>query len=302
MNSAPSLAFVGFGEAAYHFARGLSRAGITSLAAWDIHTGTPGLGQKIVKRAAAAGVRLVGSSAELASAADIILSTVTAGQALVAAAETAPFLRARHLYADMNSVAPATKQTIAGVIEATGARFVEVAIMGPVPPQGHRVPLLAGGPHAEAFIELLAPFGIHAEAVSLDIGTASATKMFRSIVVKGLEAILTECLLGASRYGADRRVLASLQETFPGMDWIHLANYMVGRVVEHGERRACEMEEVALTLTSLGIEPIMASATARRMHWSKDIGLKTLFPGTPPAAYRDVMKAVEALTGPQPLP
>ena len=156
--------------------------------------------------------------------------------------------------------------------------------------------MLAGGPYAEEFISRLAPFGIRAEAVSLEIGTAAATKMFRSIVVKGLEAILTECLLGAYRYGADKRVLASLQESYPEMDWTRLANYMVGRVVEHGERRAREMEEVAATLESIGIEPIMAAATVRRMDWSKASGLKARFPGTPPSGYPEVFQALESLT------
>jgi hypothetical protein len=55
-------------------------------------------------------------------------------------------------------------------------------------------------------------------------------------------------MLAASYYGADERVLASLAESFPAMDWPKLANYMVGRVVVHGHRRAREMEEVAETL------------------------------------------------------
>ena len=79
--------------------------------------------------------------------------------------------------------------------------------------------------------------------------------MFRSIIVKGLEALLTECVLGASRYNADERVFASLAESFPGIQWKQLADYMVGRVVVHGERRAREMEEVAATLREIDIEP-----------------------------------------------
>ena len=98
--------------------------------------------------------------------------------------------------------------------------------------------------------------------------------MFRSIIVKGLEALLTECVLGASRYSADERVFASLAETFPGINWRELADYMVGRVVVHGERRAREMEEVAATLREIDIEPIMAEAIVRRMDWSVEAGLK----------------------------
>ena len=183
------------------------------------------------------------------------------------------------------------KQSIARVIEASGARFAEIAMMAPVPPYGHKVPMLAGGAGAQEFVEELAPFGISAEIVSREVGTAAATKMFRSIIVKGMEALITECVLGASRYNADERVFASLAESFPGINWKQLADYMVGRVVVHGERRAREMEEVAATLREIDIEPIMAEAIVRRMDWSVEAGLKQLFGGEAPKSYRDVVDA-----------
>jgi 3-hydroxyisobutyrate dehydrogenase-like beta-hydroxyacid dehydrogenase len=163
--------------------------------------------------------------------------------------------------------------------------------MAPVPPYGHKVPMLAGGDGAQDFVAALAPFGISAEIVSREVGTAAATKMFRSIIVKGLEALLTECVLGASRYNADERVFASLAETFPAINWKELADYMVGRVVVHGERRAREMEEVAATLREIDIEPIMAEAIVRRMDWSVELGLKQIFQGEAPKSYRHVVDA-----------
>src|SRR5258708_6646265 len=178
------------------------------------------------------------------------------------------------------------------MIAATGARFVEIAVMAPVPPHGHRVPMLAGGEAASDFAALLSPFGMRVEIGAPEIGVAAATKMFRSSIVKGLEALITECVLGASRYGAESRVFAVLAESIPGIDWNQLADYMVGRLVVHGERRAREMEEVAETLRSLDIEPIMAEATARRMDWSAQLGLKARFGGQAPRSYRDVLEAV----------
>ena len=168
-------------------------------------------------------------------------------------------------------------------------------MMAPVPPYGHKVPMLAGGAGAQQFVDKLAPFGISAEIVSREVGTAAATKMFRSIIVKGMEALITECVLGASRYGAEERVFQSLSETFPGLDWAHMATYMVGRVVVHGERRAREMEEVAETLRSMGVEPMMAEATVRRMDWSAQLGLKKLFHGEAPATHREFADAVAEL-------
>jgi 3-hydroxyisobutyrate dehydrogenase-like beta-hydroxyacid dehydrogenase len=292
-----AIGFVGFGEAAFHITRGLREAGAGDFVAFDIHTHSPGRGEKIRRRAEETGTRLVESNAELAAAASWIWSAVTSDQAVTAAAQTAPHLSARHLYADLNSVSPAVKQSIAGTIGASGARFVEVAMMQPVPPYGHRVPILAGGMYAAEFRERLTPFGMRIEVTGDQVGRAAATKMFRSIMIKGLEALITECVLAAGRYGAEEGVFASLAESYPGIDWPALANYMIGRVVEHGERRAREMEEVAETLEALGIEPIMAAATARRQEWSAKAGLKRYFGGEAPKNYREFLEAVEALEG-----
>ncbi len=280
------IGFVGFGEAAYHIAKGLRQPGIESITAFDIKvTG------KVRERARETQTRLVANNQEFASSCDIIMSAVTADQAAAAAEQNAPFLTPSHLYADMNSVSPGLKQSIARVVATTGARFAEIAMMAPVPPYGHKVPMLAGGDGAPQFVEKLGPFGISAEIVSREVGTAAATKMFRSIMVKGMEALITECVLGATRYNADERVFDSLAESFPGMDWKKLANYMVGRVVEHGERRAREMEEVAATLREIDVEPIMAEAIVRRMDWSVEAGLKQFFGGEAPKSYREVVEA-----------
>ncbi len=285
------IGFVGFGEAAYHIAKGLQQPGISSITAFDINvTG------KMRQRAREAGTRLLESNQELSESCDIMMSAVTADQALIAAEQNAPYLPPDHLYADLNSVSPGVKQSIARVIERSGARFAEIAMMAPVPPYGHKVPMLAGGDGAPAFVEKLAPFGISAEIVSREVGTAAATKMFRSIIVKGMEALITECVLGASRYNADERVFRSLSESFPGIHWKELADYMVGRVVVHGERRAREMEEVAATLREIDIEPIMAEAIVRRMDWSVEAGLKQLFGGEAPKSYREVVDAAAKKT------
>ena len=290
-----AMGFVGFGEAAFHLTRGLREAGAGDFVAYDIHTHTPGRGEKIRRRAAETGTRLVESNAELAAAADWIWSAVTSDQAPAAAAQNAPHLTARHLYVDLNSVSPAVKQAIVGTIAATGARFVEIAMMQPVPPYGHRVPILAGGAAAGEFRDRMTPYGMRIEITSPEVGRAAATKMFRSIIIKGMEALITECVLAAGRYGAVEGVFASLAESYPGIDWPALADYMIGRVVEHGERRAREMEEVAETLEAVGIEPIMALATARRQEWSAQAGLKTHFGGEPPKNYREFLDAVAVI-------
>jgi 3-hydroxyisobutyrate dehydrogenase-like beta-hydroxyacid dehydrogenase len=229
-------------------------------------------------------------------ASDMLFSTVTSSSALDAARQTVAFLEPRHVYADLNSVSPALKQAIDDVVSASGARFVEVAVMAPVLPYGHRVPMLLGGSGAALFAERMTPSGMRCDVLSVTVGTAAAVKMCRSIVVKGLEALMCECVLGAGRYGAAAHVFASLNESFPGLDWQKLADYMVGRLVLHGERRAREMEEVAETLRAIGVEPIMAEATARRQDWSARLGLRSHFGSDGPATYGEVLDVLAGTT------
>ena len=294
----PAVGFIGFGEAGSTIARGLRSAGLEHLFAYDIKTHSPDLGPRIHERAVEARTMLVESPEELANVSAILFSTVTSSSALDAATQTAPFLTGRHTYADLNSVSPALKQDIGRVVSATGARFVEVAVMAPVQPYGHKVPMLLGGEGASAFANTMRPFGMRMDVLEgAKIGSAAAVKMCRSIVVKGLEALLLECVMAATKFDADSLVWASLQETWPGVDWKKLADYTSGRVVVHGERRAREMEEVAETLKAIGIDPIMAEATARRQDWSAQIGLKSHFGPEGPKTYQEVVDVIEELAG-----
>jgi 3-hydroxyisobutyrate dehydrogenase-like beta-hydroxyacid dehydrogenase len=272
----PTIGFIGFGEAGSHIAAGLKSAGIASITAYDINPERT----------------MVSSPAELAASADILISAVTASSALQAAQQTIPFLQKRHTYVDLNSVSPGLKQEIDRTIRAAGATFVEAAVMTPVPPYGHRVPMLLGGGGARAFAETMSAFGMRLEVITDEVGSAAAVKMCRSVVVKGLEALLFECVRGASYYGAEDRVFTYLHESFPGIDWKKLADYMVGRVVIHGERRAREMEEVAKTLREAGIDPIMAEATARLQDWGGQLNLRSHFGPTGPQNYREVLENI----------
>jgi 3-hydroxyisobutyrate dehydrogenase-like beta-hydroxyacid dehydrogenase len=288
------IGFVGFGEAGYHIAKGMRGAGLEGTFAYDIDRG-----ERVCNRAQETKTELMESNAALAAACDVIICAVTADQALNAAEQSAPHLGPLHFYADVNSISPQIKQRIGKTICSAGARFVEAAMMAPVPLHGHKVPMLLGGEAAPEFVEMLQPFGVRMEVISTDqIGRAAAVKMFRSVVYKGLEALIFECVLGASRYGAEARVFASLNESFPGVDFEKLANYMIGRVVVHGERRAREMEEVAATLRELGIDPMMAEATVRRMDWAADLDWKSRFGGEFPKTYQEVLDAITALSAP----
>jgi 3-hydroxyisobutyrate dehydrogenase len=261
------IGLLGFGEAGFHLARGLRGAGAPPLVAFDIKAPHGTEDDRIRARAAETDTRLVESPGRLAEDARVILSVVTAASAYDAATSLASHLVGDHLFVDLNSVSPATKQQIAAAIGAGAGRFVEGAIMAPVSSGDHRVPILLNGACASELGRLLSPYGMRLDIMDAATGAAAAVKMCRSIVIKGMEALMVECALAAGEYGAFDRVYDSLAETYPGMDWRQTARYMIGRVLEHGERRAHEMEEVAAMLRAAGIEPLMAEATARVQDW-----------------------------------
>ena len=246
------------------FAAGLRASGRFDVCAYDILVREAAARGPMVSAAVERQVTMAESNREAIRGARIIVSTVTAASSTDVARETASALVPGQIFADLNSVSPGTKRKNAKLIEDAGGHYVDVAVMAPLPPYGLKVPILLGGARAADLVALLAPAGMKFDIVADDIGTASAIKMCRSVMIKGMEALVVECLLGARHYGVEDRVLASLEETFPQMKWDKRADYLVSRVAEHGRRRAAEMREVARTLEDIGIAPIMAAATAER--------------------------------------
>ena len=268
------IAFIGFGEAGQTISRGLVKeAAKPAIRAYDILFDTPA-GARLEAAAKELGVGLARDHVDAVHGSDLVMLTVTASSSLEAAKSCLPRLRQGQLFLDMNSVSPRRKLETAALVAPTGAAYVDCAVMAPAAPYLHKVPCLIGGPGAAALAPRAAALGMRTELVSAEVGEASAIKMFRSIVVKGLEALLVESMTAAAEYGVEDRVLASLQETWPGIDWQKLSGYMIERVVSHGKRRAAEMREVSETLRSIGMAPTMAAATALRQQWVADLGLK----------------------------
>jgi 3-hydroxyisobutyrate dehydrogenase-like beta-hydroxyacid dehydrogenase len=272
MDSKPirRIAIIGFGEAGAIFGSDLAARGL-DVKITDILLCEPASGEPMLQKALGANVTAHRVPKEAVVDADLVISAVTCSASIDAAKEAAEFLSAGQIYLDLNSVSPEKKREIARVIEISHAIFVEAAVMAPVPAYRLRVPMLLGGTCALATAELLSSIGMCATAVSERIGVASAVKMCRSVLIKGLEALTVESLFAARRYGAEQEVLASLASTYPEMGWTkELPNYLVSRVAQHGRRRAAEMRDVAETLADVEINPCMALATAERQEWLVD--------------------------------
>jgi 3-hydroxyisobutyrate dehydrogenase-like beta-hydroxyacid dehydrogenase len=260
------VALVGFGEVGQILADDLAKAGVAHIAAYDILFGRP---DSIPSRAIA--MRKVEKAATAHAAVrdcELVVSAVTAAADLDAAQSVASDMPHNAFYLDLNSASPGMKTKAARIIEAAGGRYVEAAVMTPFPPKRIASPMLLGGPHAGEFLARATLLGFEGEVFSNEIGKASATKMCRSVMIKGIEALLMESMLTARHYGVEDTVLASLSDLLPIGDWERLARYMISRSVEHGVRRAEEMREVADTVAEAGVEPLMSAAAAERADWA----------------------------------
>ena len=266
---ATQVALIGYGEVGRILAEDLRQAGVV-VSACDVKLDA-GHGEALREHAAAHDVVLAASHALAVHGVDLVVSAVTASQAVVMTEATAPSLKRGAFFLDFNSASPGAKQRAARVVTAAGGRYVEGAVMTSVPPYRIKVPLLLGGPDAAALAPLLAELGFAAKVASPKLGVASATKMCRSVMIKGLEAMVIEAFTTARHYGVEDDVIASLQETFPGIDWEKQGAYLFQRVIEHGRRRSEEVREVAVTVREAGLEPWSAAGTAERQAWVADL-------------------------------
>lgn len=263
------IGLVGYGEVGRILAEDL-RAQDLSVSAYDSKFGSPAIDVTLQSHAARHGVRLATSAADLAANVDLIVSAVTASQTVSVAQACAPALNKGTFFLDFNSASPGAKQRAAALIDASGGCYVEGAVMTSIPPYRIKVPLLLGGVFAAELSPLINALGFSSKVVSDKLGVASATKMCRSVMIKGLEAMVIESFTAARHYGVEDAVVASLYETFPGIDWEKQASYFFQRVIEHGRRRSEEVREVAHTVADAGLTPWSANGTAERQGWVAD--------------------------------
>jgi 3-hydroxyisobutyrate dehydrogenase-like beta-hydroxyacid dehydrogenase len=270
-----TIGLVGYGEVGRILAEDLRKQDLR-VTTYDLKLHTD-QGDALRDHASAYGVGLAASHADLAAQTDFIVSAVTASQAVPVAEACAPAVKKDAWFLDFNSASPGAKRRAAALIDSKGGRYVEGAVMTSIPPYRIKVPLLLGGKGAAELAPLLVALGFDAKVASDELGVASAIKMCRSVMIKGLEAMVIESFTTARAYGVEDAVLASLAETFPGINWEKQGAYFFQRVIEHGRRRSEEVREVAETVREAGLTPWSAQGTAERQAWIADLADQGLF-------------------------
>ena len=265
----PRFGLLGFGEAGQAIATSLARQNPDlALSAYDKAPHDEMICDHVT---------LLDSASSLARNSDIILSVVTADEAVTAAHNIAPFITDQHIFLDGNSVSPGTKRKAAEGVMGAGGLYCDMAIMAPIHPRGHKTPLLFSGAGEARLSPLLTSLDFSFAWEGEAIGQACLVKMLRSILIKGMECLIAESVTASQAFGLDERILQSAGKTLGIADMPALADYVMERAATHGRRRAAEMREVAKTLDELGLSNDMSNAIAHYQDAIADMALGTHF-------------------------
>jgi 3-hydroxyisobutyrate dehydrogenase-like beta-hydroxyacid dehydrogenase len=285
------LGLLGFGEAGVRFAKDLTEAGLKDIVAYSRSGAKAAPDDPLLVVAAAVGAELVASPRELCKRSDIIIALTPGKSALAAARKVRNHLRPDHLYVDASSAAVQTMEQIAALLEDR-ARFVDAAIMSPVPLNGIKGVIAASGADAEAFRAVMTPYGMNIQVVGSKPGAASAMKLIRSVCMKGLSAVLLESLEAAQRYGVLDAVAADIAGSFDERPFAqNMKRYVCGTAV-HAARRVHEMADALALLNALGSATRMTRATRGKLLDVVDMGLREKFNAREPDTIAAVMEAI----------
>jgi 3-hydroxyisobutyrate dehydrogenase-like beta-hydroxyacid dehydrogenase len=286
------VGLIGFGEVGSSLGAGLRSAGV-DVVAYDRGQVDSAFAALIQRRAQEAKVSLAASVAEIVEASDLILSAVPGSTAMEAAAEAARRLKPGQMYVDMGTASPPVKEKMAEAVESTGAAFVDVAIMSSPLEDRHRIVTIASGREAERYREMVEPFEMRVTVVGERPGRAAAIKMFRSIFMKGIEALVIETLMACETWDVADTVMGTVTKSLDKQPFYpDYTDFLVTTDAIHAERRAHEMDMVIQTMQDVGIEPRMTRATAEMIHWTAGLGLKEHFKGEVPPNWKVVVDEI----------
>ena len=171
------------------FAAALKQAGM-NVSAYDRLQNDPKHARHQIEKTESLGVSVTDSAAEAVRDARLVISTVTASEAVNAASDALPGLHAGCHWLDLNSISPETKGRVRATVESAGAGFTEAVAMDTVPSKGVQVPILMCGPESAQWSDVLNSAGMNTRALGDSPGLASTTKLLRSVIIKGMELSL----------------------------------------------------------------------------------------------------------------
>jgi 3-hydroxyisobutyrate dehydrogenase-like beta-hydroxyacid dehydrogenase len=246
---AKPVAVLGLGEAGALIARDLLAAGI-AVRGWD-----PDLHGDL------SGIPLAASLPEAVRGAGLVISVNWSTSAMQAAQDAVSELGPGQIFADHNTAGRPLKVAIAEIVTRTGARFVDVAMMAPIPGLGMRVPMFLSGNGALELAEFYCSLGTPAQVVGMEAGDAASRKLTRSIFYKGMSAAVCEAIEAARAAGVEEWLRSDIVRTFVTADESTLDRIVSGTHT-HAKRRAHEMRDAVAMLVELGVPATVSTAAA----------------------------------------
>lgn len=274
------LGFIGYGEAAHCLALGYHDAGVEKICAWS---------QAFLNDPADAGAEKCATLAELLEKSDVVLALTPGAAAVDVAHSCAPYLSPRHLYVDLSTAAPVDMKIACEIVEATGARFADGAMMDTVPRHGYKVPTVLSGKGAKDAFDALTPYGANMEIVGEVPGDASAVKLLRSVYTKSHLAIAYEFLEAADHFGVAEYVMASLAETMDSKSFLEGMNGRTCSGLLHAERRSHELSSAAELLEAEGLKAPVSRAGAEKLAEIAALNIREKAHGERPKDWREAV-------------
>lgn len=207
--------------------------------------------------------------------AELVLG-ITAGQdAEVALRQAVDEVHGSVLYADLSTSSPSQQRRLACIANETGLDFADVALMSTVPGTGIRTPQLVSGPGAQRYVDVMMPLGARATVVGAEAGAAATGKLLRSVVTKGLAALMIEAMRAGDACGQEEWLWGHLVSELAAVDEAMLRRLLEGTPA-HALRRQHEMEAATELLAELGVVPVMTRATVETLARVPEAGVPRL--------------------------
>ncbi|MBT4907466.1 MAG: NAD(P)-dependent oxidoreductase [Rhodospirillaceae bacterium] len=251
-----TIGIVSTGDMGHAVGGTLREGGFTVLTALD------GRSERSRGLAAKAGIEDAADLASLIERVDLLMSVMPPSAAVTFATEVAALMTssgATPLFADCNAIAPSTSRTIAGLIEAAGADYLDGGIIGAPPGRSAATRLYVSGERSER-LNVLARPDMVVRTLDGGVGAASAIKMCYAALNKGAMTLEALVLTGAEQLGLSAELHQELSES-----QTQVLTRMEGRVpwlAADAERWSGEMLEIAKTFAEVGLTPLIHEGAA----------------------------------------
>lgn len=260
-----NIGFVGFGEASYSLAKGLSSEGLNKMKAFDANVFNDECNSLIKKRSNELNMKVTDSYEGFFDDIDYVFVAVPAFVALDACKEISNYIKDTCTYVDVSASSPAIKDKCKNILDEKNISYIDASMLGSLPKLRHKVPFYVSGEKAKRFIEDFEKYGMNITYVNEKPGSATSIKLIRSIFMKGISALMIELVMASDSYGVSDFVLNSISDSLDGISFMsHLNRISTGSAI-HAKRRAFEIGGSIEMLEDKNLDSLMSEATKKKL-------------------------------------